>query len=69
MKQNQYFFRFCQGGFLKKTMEKDKSLYEYKCENNSAKDFMTLLRNIILTKFTIGPSFHVRMFLSSSGEN
>ena len=62
--------KFCQGGFLeKRVFEKKDAGFDYACENSAAKDFLTLVRNVILTKLTMNSKIHTRLFVSSSGKD
>ena len=51
------------GGFLKYRHR------EYECKNGPAKDFLTLIRNVVLTKLTMISKMHARYFLSSTGKH
>ena len=55
--------KFYGGKFLEKNDNED-----WMCNNNSPRDFSTLLRNVIITKLSRNTNTHVRSFLSSDGK-
>ena len=62
--------KFCKAGFLeKKAFERKDAGFDYQCKNSPAKDFLTLVRNIILVKLTMLAKMHTRLFLCSTGKD
>lgn len=63
--------KFCKGQFLQKKafVDKKDDGYDYVCKNTPAKDFLTLVRNVIITKLTMISKMHTRLFLSSTGKD
>lgn len=61
--------RLVKGGFLQKKLLDKKEGFDYECRNSPAKDFLTLIRNVIVSKLTMLAKMHVRLFLYSTGED
>lgn len=63
--------KFCQGGYLQKKIFNNKkdAGYDYLCKNARTNDFLTLIRNFIITKLALISKIHTRLFLSSTGKD
>lgn len=57
--------KYCAGGYLIKRMVPDSDDFDWICNNEPPKDFLTLFRNVIMTKLTRVVFFHCRTFLTS----
>ena len=64
-----YKKRLNYGGFLTKETIPDSNDVDWICSNEPPQDFLTLVRNTIMTKLTRNANMHVRSFLTSSGKN
>lgn len=57
--------KYCAGGYMIKRMVPDSDDFDWICTNEPPKDFLTLIRNVIMTKLTRVVFFHCRTFLTS----
>jgi len=59
---------FARGGFLTEEPVADSTDVDWICKNHPPKDFLTLIRNVLLAKLVRNAHMHVRSFLSSDGK-